>query len=65
MESTVMKSTVMQNLKLTALLMFTMPLLLTSNIIFAAQPNDLELLEQVQPPPKVIDGEALEDPALE
>ena len=32
---------------------------------FAAQPSNLEPLEQVQPPPKVVDGEALDDPAIE
>jgi Protein of unknown function (DUF2782) len=57
------KSTVMQKLKLT-MQMFAVSLLLAANS-FAAQPSNLEPLEQVQPPPKVVDGEALDDPAIE
>lgn len=63
MENTAMKSTVMQKLKL-MMQMLAVSLLLAANS-FAAQPSNLEPLEQVQPPPKVMDGEALDDPAIE
>lgn len=58
-----MNSIVMHKLKLT-MQTFAVSLLLTASS-FAAQPDNLEPLEQVQPPPKVVDGEALEDPAIE
>lgn len=56
----------MKNLKIITLLMLVLSTLSTANISFAAkQPDNLEHLEDVQPPPKVVDGEALGDPALE
>ena len=55
----------MQKLKLITLWMFVLPALLASNISYAAKPNNLEPLEDVPPPPKVRDGEVLEDPAIE
>lgn len=58
-----MKSIAMQKLILT-IQMFAVSLLLAIKS-YAAQPSDLEPLEQVQPPPKVMDGEALDDPAIE
>lgn len=36
-------------------------LCLTPQMLFAATPADAELLEEVQPPPKIQEGEALED----
>jgi hypothetical protein len=58
-----MKSIAMQKLILT-MQMFAVSLLLAIKS-YAAQPSDLEPLEQVQPPPKVMDGEALDDQAIE
>lgn len=55
----------MQILKIVTVLVALLPTLMLTNVSMAAQPDNLEPLEQVQPPPKVVDGEALDDPAIE
>ncbi len=55
----------MQTLKIAAVLTVFLPALMLTKTSVAAQPSDLEPLEQVQPPPKVKDGEPLDDPAIE
>ncbi len=56
----------MQKLKLTTLLLCVLPALLLPYAALAAkQPTNLEPLEEVQPPPKITDGEALEDGTAE
>lgn len=55
----------MQILKTITALAIILSALTGANTSFAAQPNNLEPLDQVQPPPKVVDGEPLEDPAIE
>ena len=60
-----MSEFVMQILKVVTVLVAVLPALMLTNLSMAAQPDNLEPLEQVQPPPKVKDGEAMEDPAIE
>lgn len=55
----------MQILKKITALMAILPVLMLANVSLAAQPDNLEPLEQVQPPPRVVDGEAMDDPAVE
>lgn len=55
----------MQILKKITVLSAFIPALIAANIAFAAQPDNLEPLDQVQPPPKVIDGQPIDDPAIE
>ena len=55
----------MQILKVATVLAAVLPALMLTNLSMAAQPDNLEPLEQVKPPPKVKDGEAMEDPAIE
>ena len=55
-----------QNLKSIALIVAVLPAFMCSINSFAAEkPANLEPLEQVQPPPKVADGEAMDDPTIE
>jgi hypothetical protein len=55
----------MKILKIITVLATVLPALMLANMSLAAQPDNLEPLEQVQPPPKVVDGEAMDDPAIE
>ncbi|MGB7816487.1 MAG: DUF2782 domain-containing protein [Methylotenera sp.] len=56
----------MQKLKLTVVLLCMLPALLLPQVVLAAkQPANLEPLEEVPPPPKITDGEALEDGTAE
>jgi hypothetical protein len=47
--------------KLLLTLLSVLPFCLTPQLLFAATPADAEMLEQVEPPPKVKEGEPLED----
>ena len=52
----------MQKLKLLHLLLCALSCpCITESVLAANSPADAELLEEVQPPPKITDGEALED----
>lgn len=52
----------MQKMKLTTLLLCALSALILPSFVLAANsPADAELLEEVQPPPKITEGEALED----
>lgn len=56
----------MQKLKLILLLVAILPAFIWSSASLAAKkPDNLQPLEEVQPPPKVVDGEALDDSTIE
>ncbi len=54
----------MQKLKLTQLLLGLMLALSLPQTVFAAAPANAEPLEEVPPPPKVTDGEVMDEPQI-
>lgn len=55
----------MQKLKFTTLLLCVLPAMLLPYYVMAANsPANAEPLEEVQPPPKITDGEVLDEPQI-
>jgi len=54
----------MQKIKLSPWLLYALLIFLLPQAASAATPSNAEPLEEVQPPPKVRDGEALDEPEV-